>query len=376
MENKKLNLTAFHLVPGDDCFLIKGGKGVVKVSGKKLALMAERVFPLLNGTKSAAEVEELLKLEQSVESTRNLLSNLDQYGLLEYISSPPDSIPDGTVNRYSSLRRALAANGGCGWEAIGELKQAHVALISCNAICEALIFNLCCLGVGKITLFGAEFVSQQDVPKSPFIKEEDVGSTWVDAIKKYYPLARLDTSISWGGELPNHAEDWKEKLSEVSLAVVCQMGPSFFTESLRQLNVAACETGLSWTTVALIENIGVTIGPSIVGSDTPCYRCFELRFKSNIERLDLFEAVERHMVVEDGAVDFGTFLPSVNLLASIATHEIRDLLISDRLALSVANMIAIDLNHKYDSVTHRVLKVPRCDVCSSLQSLNRVHAWG
>ena len=123
--------------------------------------------------------------------------------------------------------------------------------------------------------------------------------------------------------------------------------------------------GVQMFPVALSNLIG-WVGPVVVPGETPCYECLRARQNANIVNPDLMRAIES--VASEGQLCNG-FHPSMsNLVAELAVLELTKCYGRGMASYQVGTLVRV--NTALPQVTtHKVLKVPRCPVCSPLNSV-------
>ncbi|MFN3711244.1 MAG: TOMM precursor leader peptide-binding protein [Alishewanella aestuarii] len=372
----RLGMRPFYLIPErNDSYLLQTEHKTLALNGQMLNELVNLFFPLLDGSRTAAQIRHQLVDRVPAEKVTATLEALAKQGLLESIATPPAQIPQQSISYFNALRRHLSKEDLAGWDAVQDLQSAHVAIVGSNSMMYALVEDLLAIGIGQITLFGNPQIHSTDIAHSARLTVDDEGHSWLDILRARLPLHKTNSAITYGGACPDTVNDWEQQLPSVDLLVVCQRGISFFNNSLRSLNSVAQRRYVPLTVIADIHKVGLSVGPTIIPGETACYRCFELRFKSNLRQAELFQRVEQHIDHSLTEPEFGCFAPSEHLLAALAAHEIRDLLVKNRLALSVGKMISLNLEDGYDLTVHSVLRVPRCEVCGKVHTTDKVRAW-
>lgn len=373
-DRRKLSLVPMHFIPQQDGLILQGQRSTLRVGGKSVAVLVGKLFPLLDGHLDAQGIVDACADEMERDATLSALALLLNHNLISYQEAVPSTLPSDALAHFESLRRHLTTPDNCGWTSVCELQEARVVIAHDSALVAALLSDLVYMGIGNVVLVGDAEVKLRDIQQSTYLLPEDEGRSWAEVLAQRFPATRLGTQIEAIGRMPTDDDAWQEVLDGATIAVAAVSGSTYFQPWLKALNRAAMTTGLPWTIIGDVRGFGITVGPTIQPHVTACFHCFEVRLKANLRDIEAFSRVERHVVNGGDDVDFGSFAPSNQIAAHICAMEIRDQILSNRLAQTFGNMLVVDLEN-YSISSHAVLKLPRCPACSNIDQKAKVRAW-
>lgn len=371
---RKLGLVPMHLIPEADGMVLQSARSTLRIKGATAGVLLGKLFPLLDGRLSARDIVDACATELEESACLAALQSLLDHKLAMHVDAPPPGLSDGALAHFESLRRFFSTSGQCGWSSIRELKEAHLVVAHGNPLAIALLSDLIYMGVGRLTLVGHARVDLRDIQCSTYLLPEDEGRPWSEVVKARFPVARLGTQIDAVDEMPVDSATWEHILSTATLAVAAVGGSTFFHPWIKALNRAALALGRNWIIAGDVHGFGVTVGPAMNSVDTGCLHCFEVRMKNNLQNLDVFSRLEQHVTSTGMDVDFGSFAPAAQIGAHLCAMEVRDLILENRMAQSVGNLLVVDLE-TYHIGTHSVLKLPRCPECSNIDLKAKTRAW-
>src|SRR5262249_10319169 len=132
--------------------------------------------------------------------------------------------------------------------------------------------------------------------------------------------------------------------------------------SMRQWNEFCVTRNIHFFPVVLQNLVGY-VGPLVVPGETPCFECVRARQNANIEDPTTRAAAEPHAFSSQHVIGFHPSMATI--LGDIAAVELGKFYGGWLASESVGSLIVVRL--LVPSVTtHRVLKIPRCPVCSDL----------
>lgn len=177
-------------------------------------------------------------------------------------------------------------------------------------------------------------------------------------------LYRDDAAVSsaWSEAPPLALEDWQEAARRESIDCVIATCDHGGLHWLRHWNQVCVANRLAFYPIALRNHIG-QIGPYIVPGETACYECLRARQNSHLADPAADRAAE--MVAFD-AQDVVSHHPAMTAaIAHVAAIQLvkafgRILPFSPRASFLELNLFVPRL------VSHRVLRIPHCAVCRTL----------
>lgn len=375
LENRRrLSLVPMHLIPQQGGVILQGQRSTLRVSGETLGVLMGKLFPLLDGRLDAQGIVDACAPQMSSDATLSALALLIKHKLVSYSGAAPETLPENALVHFESLRRHFTTVDECGWSSVRELQEARVVIAHDSALVAALLSDFIYMGIGTIVLVGDARIALGDIQQSTYLLPEDEGRAWADVLAQRFPATRLGTRIEAIGSMPEDDAAWERILKGATLAVTAVSGSTYFYPWLKALNRAAMTRGIPWTIVGDVRGFGITVGPTIQPHVTACFHCFEVRIKANLRDIEGFSRVEQHVVNSGTDVDFGSFAPANQIAAHICALEVRDQILSNRLAQTFGNMLVVDLEN-YSISSHAVLKLPRCPACSKVDQKAKVRAW-
>jgi bacteriocin biosynthesis cyclodehydratase domain-containing protein len=156
--------------------------------------------------------------------------------------------------------------------------------------------------------------------------------------------------------------------------VVLNEEPIPFPAWLEPFNLAAQDAGVPWLPVSAHDAVELHVGPTIVPGVTACFRCYELRYKSNLTFLDSYLQFETFIHGGGRAVDFGLLPPFADAAGALAALELRRALAPDQSPLSEGALVTVR-TLDFGIEAHPVLKLPRCAACSPAVNEPAQRAW-
>ena len=113
------------------------------------------------------------------------------------------------------------------------------------------------------------------------------------------------------------------------------------------------------------------LGPTVIPHETPCYRCFDLRRKSNLTSSDEYALLEPHWQAISRSAGALAITPGIGLAAleviKALTHFAEPATYAH---LHTLNLLTLETR------LHPILKIPRCAHCGrSSQPRPTIHAW-
>lgn len=318
----------------DDRVVLKRGVTEVLVGGAGIEATVGKLVALLGEGMDADQVLEAFP-EEGREDVLRLVKVMRDRRLLDEPGPP------------------AASNGhrleACFYDCFGlthevarkSLETASVAVYGTNLISQSLVANLVAAGVGTVTL-GA----RRD------LDDEFVDRRWLDGIH----AGPGDVRVVEGG-----VDDATIGASTIVCAT-SDLGEAPSFEDLNRLALAAGKLFLpSW-----VSSLVGYVGPLVHPFDTACYRCYRLRADANDPRHTVSAAIRRHETGDPAARPSpGLLPPMARIVGEIASMEVLKVLTQVAPSDVAGRLIEMNLV-SFESVVHRVLKVPRCPDCSDV----------
>jgi bacteriocin biosynthesis cyclodehydratase domain-containing protein len=303
-----------------------------------------KLLPLLDGSRTAPDVASEMGAILPRGKLLQLIELLKQKGLVREIEAVPAGLESGDLLLHESMARYLGRRGSR-YAALAALKRAHIGVVNGGPVLPALVPLLAKLGVRRMTLIGSD----------------KAGSV---------PGLQINQIEASSGEI----EDWDETIRGMSMVVVLKEGPILFYPWLEKLNAAALSAGIPWTSIALLDGDTVHLGPTIRPNVTACYKCFELRLKSNLAFLNVNESFESYVRDSREIVDFGFLPPVAGIMAGFAALEVIRTLNPEDVAQTSGKLMVFN-TADFSTSYHPVLKMPRCTACGPTRNQARQRIW-
>lgn len=372
-DSRKIRLVPLYLITEDGGTVLQTQETSIRISGATAKFVVSRVFPLLDGTRTASEITTTLGSELPEDGCAKVLEMLHKHALLAFEGDAPTALPEASAPYFESLRRFLATSGRGGWSGLSQLLDAHVVVANPGPMAATLIRDLAYMGIGRITLIGDPDIGTGDVQQSTALAGSDAGRPWADVLGERYVGWRGVTQLT-AAPMPPDAAGWQQLIRGASVAVAAVSGPTYFYPWVKHLNAASLATGATWMLLGNVQGFGITIGPTMVPHATACGHCFEVRLKGNLADLETFHRLEGHAATSGARVDFGCFAPANEIAGHLCSMEVRDVILRERLARTVGSMLLVDTSN-YEMSTHAVLRLPRCPLCSDVNRQPAARAW-
>lgn len=323
------------------CYFMVGGRDSLRCQGRLVPTLVERLLPLLDGTRTLAELRATLAGTLDTASVDELLRLLLHHGVV--VDAEPEQVFSAReLEAFASLLALLARSFSNPYRPFERLRRARVVVVGNSELTRELVGALAECAIGTIDLVMDEGSPTLAVPQPVHVRA--------------HPLAEL-----------------RGVLAGADLVIGVQDGESGFTRHLRELNRRCLESGADWLEVRLTLDAEGWIGPLHVPG-TACFECVELRRRSNLatwrEHALQVEQVERGLIVGKRL----GFTPFQKQLASMVAVEVLLYLTAIESTRLVGRCLLVEfLTH--ESTAHPVLKHPSCPACGQ-PSEERLHPWG
>jgi bacteriocin biosynthesis cyclodehydratase domain-containing protein len=324
------------------CQLVISERQLFRLQGKTVPLLVDQVLPLLDGTRTVAQLRQALASQLNEKSLDELLRLLVRNRVLHDVTQvQPLSAEEQAA--YCGVFRLLSRFSESPEQMLGQLRKARVAVVGTSALLQDVVDALGDCAVGDIDVFGA------------------FGA----------PAAALQAPK--GSRL--HTPAWEELESTVAradLALGLQDGDFSAVRELKALNQACLRHGQSWLHLRLTLDAEGWLGP-LHGPGGACFECLGLRIKSNLKAGR--ESAIAQQQTEQGLVAARTleFAPFRRQLASMAAIEVLKHLTQLELTQLFSRCCLVDFLTQETSL-HTVLKHPACPACGVSRD-GRLYPW-
>lgn len=364
--SQKLKMSRrFCLLPLDDETVIaRTGAMSLRLRGKDVGRIAEWLRVRLNGQHT---FEDLIRQadEFSSEEIAALLATMLQHGIVENAGdASSSSLSEPEMRRYEAEQTFFSHFSQNPSAYLDALKQAHIVIVGAGAVGARAALCLALAGVGRITAVDEALVTQELAAASDFYSQVEVGrlrsETVADRLRQVNPFVTARSSAT-----PLRcADDVRANAADASLLLLCQEEPA--ASILEWTNEACLEQNLAWTSARIEDFLGI-VGPSVVPFQTACYKCYDLRRKSNLDAEDFEETLAwEKLINRKGALDFSTGLlpPFATLLGSAAAIEALKIVTGFEKPTAFNAVWEIDFL-TLKATVRPLLRLPRCPACGN-----------
>jgi bacteriocin biosynthesis cyclodehydratase domain-containing protein len=219
---------------GEEALTLEYGGRAVCLEGKAVSLLVPSVLPLLDGTRTVAELEESFE-EAFRPAVRRIVSLLATHDAL--VEGPPIEVADPAAGA-AALMHASLYDGLTPSEALERVAAAEVEVVGAGAAADDV--------TRLLTKSGARLTRR--------VSWEEAGST-----------GDIVVAAPAGAELP----------------------------TLATWNARALERRVEWLQVLPFNGLFAAVGPLYLPGETCCYECYQRRRASNVAYPDEFWRLER-----------------------------------------------------------------------------------
>jgi bacteriocin biosynthesis cyclodehydratase domain-containing protein len=294
--------------------VLEYGQSVVVLEGAGATSLLPSLLPLLDGTRTYAELADGLgsELEPALGSALSLLA---RHGLLTEGPPPTSWLPPARAGTVSVL---VATAGGriTPSRAFDALEAARVVVVGSSALADETARCLRLSGIDRIERIG------------------------------------------WGCD--------PEALADLDLALVAPSGEE--VPLLCGWNALALATGVAWLQLPPFDGRLAPIGPLYIPWDTCCFECFRHRRAAIIDWPEEYWELERTPSPYPAAPAIDRMIAGAASWLALRWLAWRDPFVPGVLhALEHAGDLTL--------TTHVVYRVPRCPACSSARGLGAPLPW-
>ena len=317
------------VIPLDVGVILRRGSSQIKVEGERAAEVIEQIFKM---AQQGTQLEAIIS--QFPESYRPEVTSL-----LDFLIARHFLVPCGNGAAPSESAEKPLEIFYWHFDPLVEtvstrIRATKLAIIGVNALARELFVALTKSNFGSV-----------EVVDHPDLRDRAVASQWIDDAIQPIPYDRWHQTSSW---------------KSIQCMIVCSdVGGGNLLHGWNQLCLSR---GVCFLPVVLNDLIGF-FGPLVLPGETACYECLTARENSNLSN-HMFRRIAEHSA-PDGRTVIGYHPTMLSVLANIAAFEImrffsRSLPGNEVGKLIEVNLLAMTIN------TRKVLKVPRCNGCSSM----------
>ncbi len=369
----KLELVEHYSVPFENGMQVRSATQSAVLSGRIVKDIFPKLLPLLDGTRTKEQLFTELSDVMPAAHVTQVLEFLKQKSLIREVEEVPQELADEDLANYESLARFFGRRGSR-YATLAALKSANIGIVNAGPVLPVLVSSLAQFGVKKMHLIGPDALEIVETQQSRFYQGADKKDSRSSVLRNSALAGTKDLQLNIHAVNPVEITDWAEVVRDLSMVVVLLQGPIVFHPWLEKLNAAALAAGMPWTSVALLDGDSIHVGPTIRPGVTACYKCFELRLKSNLARLDSNEAFEAYLHQNQERIDFGFLPPVAEIVAGLAAIETVRTLSPDTVARTSGKLMMFNISD-LTTTFHPILKLPRCPACSPARNQPSQRVW-
>lgn len=270
-----------------------------------------------------------------------------QWGLLEDMAMQNDNDPSEVL--YWLLREQRRWQLGYPSEAITERPDGcTVVIVGVNAISSRLTATLASFGWKHCPVLDEKRL------RNPHFIDSD---------------GKLLAGV-WPVELHSveGPQGWRDGIVPASVDYVVACSDCGEIDALREWNSFCVARKIRFFPLVL-QNLVGHLGPFVVPGETPCFECLYARQNSHLE--DPISQRTAYALMTRGQSSTGFHVATASLMGDIAASELVKLDSDVRLDSNIGKLILVSL---FDTrlEARKVLKIPRCIVCSPLHTRSPV----
>jgi ribosomal protein S12 methylthiotransferase accessory factor len=341
--------------------------GSFGVEDPNLGPVAERIVPLLDGTRSMREVEEAFPKELRPLASL-FVSVLERRGLLESIAELEDGLPPRRWAPQDRFFRTWAADPDA---AIRQLRQARILIVGLEpwgavAAAEIAAAEIAAAGVGAIHVIDDGQVEPEDLLWVRTWDPRMVGRPRAEAL-----AATLAETASWcrvtTASLHSENGDFVSLPRTSWDLVIASISPNDLVLHMKTARFAQ-EAGLTSIFASLV-GLEAFVGPVVVPGKTACWNCFRLRLLANAEQPKAAHAVQEWARQRRfRSYQRAGLAPAAPLVGHLLALEALKL-ISGYAPSQLIGCVLIQDLLTLEGHRHAVMPMPRCAVCGGAKAL-------
>ncbi|HEX2295258.1 MAG TPA: TOMM precursor leader peptide-binding protein [Actinomycetota bacterium] len=253
---------------GDGDTLLRSDTATVRIEGASAEVFRERILPLLDGTRSVAEVANETGAADAAELD-DYLGQLARSHVMRRSSSP---VPRAAPSRLDPLLAIVEELGVERADATRTLGAARVGVVGLEAHGAHLAVALARSGVGAVVLADPYPLEEANLCLVPPGAATSVGARRDEVVRAMVADAP--------GKAEAVAAERIDRDVIADLVAGCDAVAVCFDKSFSSASVWANEAGLATGTpvvYAHISGVRALVGPLVVPGQTACYMCWRMR---------------------------------------------------------------------------------------------------
>ena len=334
-EDPRLRALPVQCIELPDGMLLVRGSTEFKISGEGAAEAVQFVLAAAAGEGKTRQ--ELLDYFGAID--RPGAEELVQILVTRRLLVPSDAFPPPGANGESAHEVFYWEFGERADQVAARLSTQRIAILGVNGISQQLVHALSQCGFERV-----------DVVDYPLLRNQ-----------RLFPEDTLADG-DWTGPAPLPFAEWEPRLE---VGIDCLVATADFSgqQVLRHWNALCVQRGCTFLPVMLDRAIGF-VGPLVVPGETACYECLRDRENASFEKPELRRAAENLAAVIRRPNLHGFLPPMASILGDLAAMELTKFY-GGVLTAKVGTLLEVNLLRP-ELRDRKVLKAPRCKVCSPL----------
>jgi bacteriocin biosynthesis cyclodehydratase domain-containing protein len=342
---------------GDEVLVITSERRRIKLKGHSFREFMNEVVPLLDGSRTTEEIQQLVRGTFAPEDVAAALDMLASEGLLEDQGRDAPPAPDLPLDHQLNFFHEANLDPE---RAQDRLRTATVSIIGMGPVGAATALALAAAGVGHLRCADADAVLRSDPMLNPQFQTGDVGKMRAEVVcGKATALVPGVTATPCTAPLDTDDEVLRV-ITGSDFAVGCV--DQSMSNLLYRLNRVCLRAGIRSTTGSVSAFEGI-LGPTVTPYETSCYLCYRMRAvacaENPEEEFAQARLLDRRKRDDSGRRENLVFGPAIvgNMLALEAFRVLLGLP-----ATASGRIVAFDFLEA-TSQKHVVLRKPWCPAC-------------
>jgi bacteriocin biosynthesis cyclodehydratase domain-containing protein len=346
---------------GDEVLHFVSGRRSLKLKGHSFREFQRVAVPLLDGTRT---LDEVLAAAAETFQPADLMTCLELLAEQRLLEEGDDGIDAVTRRRLEPQLGFFHEIDGDSGAMQDRLSKASVSILGLGGAGAAVARSLSAAGVGRIRCIDPLPVTEADSYLSGIYRTTDAGRNRAEVLTNYLQdCAPACNAEAWATAIDDDGQ-LKAALDPSDFIVSClDQGRANLNY---KLNRACLESRRPWTSCA-ISGAEISIGPTIVGPDDPCFMCYRMRLVACAGDPEDAFASERYWdrLKRDDSSRRENLVFGAGLAAHLVALEVFKFLtragqLATRGKVQVLNLL--DLSQ----TRHVVLRKPWCPACYQL----------
>ena len=348
LTDQKLFPLPFQIIEIEDGILLKRGCTVLKIQGEGAEIVVQRILAALHKTPSTCE--EVFHLFSAPErnAVKQLIEMLVSKRFLvvesEDISPITNELPESHLDIFY-WNFGLSTK-----EVVKRLYENPITILGINYISLRLLTSLVLSGWKNV-----------EIVDNPLLRNMRLFDSKGNISIEDFPIPK-------GISLRDH-KDWLTLTDPQSIKCLVVTSDFGGPSSFREWNQFCVDNQLSFLPVYLKDEVGF-IGPLVIPGETSCFECFLARDKSNRIAQSHAQVINEHSFSGQHVTGFHPSMASI--LGDIAAIELNKFFGGRIPGWKVGMVLEVNLLNS-QMIPRKVLKVPRCPVCSPLLKIPSIN---